>query len=70
MLSHARTWTDRSSLERTACAAVLLSALQRLHQVCSQMDLEQAGRRPTEVQYQVAMRNAQRAIELVAGSVA
>lgn len=66
-MSAAKVWSERSSLERTACAAVLLSALEKLHKVCLDMNLEVEGRRPTELQYQTAMRNAARAISLANG---
>ena len=65
----AKAWSERSDLERTACAAVLLSALQNLHKVCLDMELVQA-KRPTEFQYLSAMRNAARAIALATGSAA
>ena len=67
-MSAVRAWSERSSLERTACAAVLLSALQKLHKICLDMELEVEGRRPTELQYRTAMRNAARAIALADGS--
>lgn len=62
-----RKWADRSSLERTACTAVLLSALRNLHKVCLDMELERENQRPSETQYQNAMRHASAAIAMCSG---
>ncbi|WP_143694696.1 hypothetical protein [Variovorax sp. JS1663] len=66
----ARTWPERSSLERSVCASILLKALQGLHGVCLGMELEKEGKRPTTAQYQRAMQNAERALATVNGSAA
>ncbi|WP_418131487.1 hypothetical protein [Variovorax sp. 278MFTsu5.1] len=62
-----RKWDERSSLERTACTAVLLSALRNLHKVCLDMELEREDKRPSEAQYQNAMRHAGAAIAMCSG---
>ncbi|SCX52859.1 hypothetical protein [Variovorax sp. EL159] len=63
-----RKWAERSSLERTTCTAVLLSALRNLHKVCLDMELEREDKRPSEAQYQHAMRHASAAIAMCNGS--
>lgn len=63
-------WHVADQIETRVLQSELLSALQALHVVCLNCDLETEAERPTEEQYTAAMNAAEAVIAKVHGSAA